>query len=130
MDAAPCRDFGGLCRDDVPPAPGVYALYRDGRRVYLGKAADLRDRVWGNHSRRGQSLAASALRRNVAELLGFGYSADIKARRVRPSSNEVDAVRRWLDGCGVAWLECEDELAAVTLESALKEEFRPPLTKR
>lgn len=69
MDSEPRRGFGGLCRDDVPQAPGVYALYRDGRRVYVGKAADLCDRVWGNHSRRGQSLGASALRRNVAEMI-------------------------------------------------------------
>lgn len=40
------------------------------------------------------------------------------------------AVRAWLDGCHIAWVECETPGAAKTLEDAFKAEYKPPLTKR
>jgi hypothetical protein len=115
---------------DIPISPGVYALYRAGAPMYVGKAGCLRDRVWGNHSRRGTNMTNSALRRNVAQLLGIATAADIKGRRYHPTAKDTAAVRAWLDGCEIAWRECADEPAAVALETALKAEHMPPLTKR
>ncbi len=119
-----------LTAGDLPVGPGVYALYGDGDRMYVGKADSLRDRVWKNHSGRGQLMTTSAMRRNIAEHLGIATSADIKARRYQPAPDEVQAVRDWLDGCHVAWLECESKSAAKTFEDDFKAEHKPPLTKR
>jgi hypothetical protein len=115
---------------EIPSSAGVYALFRDGTPMYVGKAACLRDRVWGNHSGRGTSMTNSALRRNVAQLLGIATAADIKGRRYQPTADDAAAVRAWLDGCEIAWCECADEPAAVALETAMKAELMPPLTKR
>lgn len=98
--------------------------------MYVGKADCLRDRVWKNHSGRGVVMTSSALRRNVAEHLGIATAADITARRYQPRPEEVRAVRDWLDGCDIAWLECESKSAARTLEDDFKAEHRPPLPKR
>jgi hypothetical protein len=51
---------------DVPTDAGVYAWYRDGVAIYVGKAVSLRARVWGNHLGRGSVMTSSAFRRNVA----------------------------------------------------------------
>lgn len=115
---------------DIPESAGVYALYRAGKRIYVGKADCLRDRVWKSHSGRGAVMTKSALRRNVAEFLGIATAADIKTRRYQPSPEEVAVVREWLDGCDVAWVECETKRAAKTLEDDMKDECKPPLTKR
>jgi hypothetical protein len=130
MDARPRASMAALSEADIPTSPGVYALYRHGERVYVGKATSLRARVWNNHSRQGVSMTNSALRRNVAERLGIASSADIKAGRYKPERPEANAVREWLDHCSVAWIECETEAAAVALEDGLKREFKPVLTKR
>ena len=119
-----------LTAPELPDTPGVYALYRGDERMYVGKADCLRDRVWKNHSGRGAVMTGSAMRRNVAEHLGIATAADIKARRYRPGPDEVHAVREWLDGCHIAWLECDSKWAAQTLEAEFKAEHKPPLTKR
>jgi predicted GIY-YIG superfamily endonuclease len=115
---------------DVPTSPGVYALYRDSERMYVGKAGNLRERVWSNHSGRGVSMTSSAMRRNIAAYLDIATAADIKARRYQPTAEDAAAARAWLEGCEIAWRECESEPAAVALETAMKTEYRPPLTKR
>jgi hypothetical protein len=115
---------------DIPESPGVYALYREGLRIYVGKAGCLRDRVWRNHSGRGAVMTGSAMRRNIAEYLGFGSANDIKERRLTPTPEQVVAVRDWLDTCEIAWLECDSEPAAKRLEDEMKMEYLPPLTKR
>jgi len=115
---------------DLPVDPGVYALYRDGDRKYVGKADSLRDRVWKNHSGRGQLMTTSAMRRNIAEHLGIATPADIKARRYQPTPDEVASVRAWLDECDIAWVACPTAQAAVDLEDKMKVEYKPPLTKR
>lgn len=130
MDAQPRRSMVELRAACIPTAAGVYALYRNGTRMYVGKAGSLRDRVWKNHSGRGASTTNSAMRRNVAEHLGIATAADIKTGRHRPVPAEIAAVREWLDGCEIAWRECVDEPAAVALETAMKYEDLPPLTKR
>ena len=114
----------------IPESPGVYALYRDGGHMYVGKADCLRDRVWKNHSGRGAVMTSSAMRRNIAEHLGIAAAADIKARRYHPTPDEVRAVRTWLDGCEIAWIECDTKAAAKAFEDDFKAEYRPPLTKR
>jgi hypothetical protein len=116
MDARERRTMAALKAADVPEPPGVYALYRDGRRMYVGKADCLRDRVWKDHSGRGAVMTGSALRRNIAERPGIASSADIKARRYQPTPDEALAVRAWLDGCDIAWVECDTNAAAKALE--------------
>ncbi len=130
MDACPRLSFATLTRADVPASAGVYALYRGGERVYVGTAASLVRRVWGNHARRTlASIRKSALRRNVAERLGIASSADILAARYIPTPDQLAAVRAWLDGCAIAWIVCDSAAAALRLEARLKAEYRPTLTK-
>jgi len=115
---------------DIPESPGVYALFRDGERLYVGKADCLRDRVWKNHCGRGAVMTGSAMRRNVAERLGIAPAAEIKARRYQPTPEQVRAVGTWLEGCEIAWVQCDTKAVAKASEDALKAEYRPPLTKR
>ncbi len=122
--------MSGLKQSDIPPSPGVYALYRRGRPMYVGKATSRQDRVWKNHSGRGTGMGTSALRRNVAEHLGIATAKDIKDRIYKVTDAEASRVRRWLDGCEIAWRECETEAAAKALETAMKAEYLPPLTKK
>jgi excinuclease UvrABC nuclease subunit len=68
-----------LKKADIPISAGVYALYREDKPTYVGKAKCLRDRVWKNHSGRGRGMDTSAMRRNVAEHLGVAKAAAIKA---------------------------------------------------
>lgn len=115
---------------DLPTIPGVYALYRDGAPMYVGKATSLQDRVWKNHSGRGLGMGSSAMRRNVAEHLGIAEAKDIKSGTHRITAEEAARVRAWLDDCEIAWCECLDIATAEELESEMKAEYRPPLTKR
>lgn len=87
MDGMPRVPMGELRKADLPEEPGVYALYRDGRAVYVGLAErqTLQGRIWKNHRGRGVSMTGWAMRRNVAERLGIASSADIKARRYQPT---------------------------------------------
>lgn len=129
MDARPRHAARKLTAVDVPLKPGVYAWYRRRRAVYVGKADQLRGRAWGNHMGQSSSMGSSAFRRNVAELFGFASSADIKAKRVRLTPEQLAEVRAWILGCWVAWIECRTIPAAWKLETAMKAEWRPPLTK-
>lgn len=130
MDARPRISMCGLVAADLPESPGVYALYRRKKRMYVGKADCLRNRVWKKHSGRGAVMTGSAMRRNVAEHLGIATANDIKKRYYQPTPDEVQAVRDWLDGCDIAWIECESKSAAKALEGRFKDEYVPPLTKR
>jgi hypothetical protein len=122
--------MANLRKANIPESPGVYAVYRDGERMYVGKANCLRNRVWKDHWGLGKCLTGSALRRNVAEHLDIASSADIKARRYQLTAEEVAAVRLWLDGCDIAWIKRNTEVAAERLESDLKAEYKPPLTRQ
>ena len=75
-------------------------------------------------------MGTSAMRRNVAEHLGIAEAKDIKEGRYRISAREAARVRAWLDECEIAWRECVDDAAAKELETAMKREYLPPLTKR
>lgn len=130
LDGQPRLSAQGLRDIDVPTDPGVYAWYRRGRAVYVGKADDLRARVWRNHLGQGRSVGTSAFRRNVAEHLGLGSSADIKARRIKLTSDQLAVLRAWILTCRVGWIVCRSKAEAVSLEARLKAEWIPPLTKR
>lgn len=130
MDAAPRADPRTLTAAHVPDAPGVYAWYRDGQRMYVGKADVLRKRVRGDHLGESKAVSNSAFRRNVAEHLGFGRAADIKKRAVALTDDQLAAMRTWILGCEVAWLTCASKADAIDLETQLKAEHKPPLTKR
>jgi hypothetical protein len=129
LDTRPRFDAARISQSELPVGPGVYAFYRDGRAVYVGKAASLQARLWTNHLRRGASMTNSAFRRNVAAFLGIASSADIKARRYQPSADDASRVWGWISECEIAWIECATELDAMLLESSLKAEKKPPLTK-
>ena len=123
------RSMASLQKDDIPLSAGVYAVYRRGKGMYVGKAKCLQDRVWRNHSGRGLRMGDSALRRNVAEHLRIAKADDIKKGLHRITPEQGKRVRDWLDGCEIAWRECADQAAAKDLETAMKAEHKPPLTK-
>lgn len=75
-------------------------------------------------------MTSSALRRNVAEYLGVASAADIKARRYVTTPRDAEAVTMWLGPCQVAWIECLTDNDAKRVETAIKLEWLPPLTKR
>src|SRR4051794_23556444 len=115
MDAQPRIAVRTLTKSDVPTAPGVYALYRDGERTYVGKASSLQARVVGQHCARGASMTNSALRRNVCQHVGIAAAVDIKTRRYRTTTADARSVTAWLEMCEFAWIECPDAAAALAL---------------
>ncbi len=115
----------------VPPSYGVYAFYRANERVYVGRAASaggLKKRL-KMHLDRSADLSWSAFRRNVAEKFGIPTSLT-RLHRESLNSTQLGRVNAWIDDCDVAWIECDSVAAAKKLESRLKSEFMPPLTKR
>jgi predicted GIY-YIG superfamily endonuclease len=130
MNERPRREVGELRREDIPTSPGVYAWYEGGKPIYVGKGEDLQDRIWRNHLGRRLNLTSSALRRNVAEDLGIGSAGDIKAGRCRPTAEQVEQVNARIRACTIAWTTCESHKDAMALETRLKREWMPPLTKR
>ena len=129
MDAAARHRVPHLRRRDIPTSPGVYALYRDGERMYVGKATSLQSRVGGQHGGQGASMTNSALRRNVCDLLGIAAAADAKARGYRTTTTDAARVTEWLSGCEFAWIECASPAEALELETAMRVEFKPPLNR-
>jgi len=130
LHAAPRRPARHLAKADVPFTPGVYAWYRSGTAVYLGKADSLVRRVWANHLGNSRAIHGSAFRRNVAEALGIASAADIYTGRYALTDAELATVRTWIMGCEVAWLPLATKEAAAQAERDLKTEWRPSLTKR
>jgi GIY-YIG catalytic domain-containing protein len=129
MDGMMRLPAASLTRDGIPNDPGVYAWYRSGQRVYVGKADSLRERIWGNHLGQRRNLGDSAFRRNVAEQLGHGTSAALKSGSVELTDEQLETLRAWILSCDVAWRTCATGEDALALEAALKAEFQPPLTK-
>lgn len=133
MNARPRIPMASLKADDLPDdAPGVYALFRDGKPMYVGLAEkqSLRGRFWGSHRGRGVSMTGSALRRNVAEHLDISTARAIKKREYRPKPEDARQVVEWIDGCEVAWIACATPKEAKNLERDMKAEARPPLTQQ
>jgi len=128
MDGAARHLVPQLHKRDIPTSPGVYALYRDRERMYVGKATSLQSRVGGQHSSNGASMTNSALRRNVCQLLGIAAAADVKARRYRTTIADAGRVRAWLSACEFAWIECASPVEALELETAMRVESGPVST--
>lgn len=129
MNALDRRAVPNVTRACIPLDPGVYALYRDGKAMYVGKAGDLQYRIWKCHLAKGVSMTNSALRRNVAELLGIASATEIKAGRYKPTLEDARRVSEWIRASEFAWVQCDSMRAAKDLEDALKREWKPPLTK-
>lgn len=133
MNALPRTRVGEVAFASLPARPGVYAFYRDGVPVYVGVAAGeggLRRRLEREHLDRKLDLSRSAFRRNVAELLGVATVAQAKVRPTVMTQKQVDTVNAWIAECEVAWAEASSKEHAKLLESELKAERMPPLTKR
>ena len=130
MDARPRRLASTVTESAIPARAGAYAFYRDGDRAYVGKAGELRGRIWKCHLRKGAAMTNSALRRNVAAELGIATAADIKAGRYRPTAADAARVTAAVAELELAWIECASAADAEALESRLKAEYMPPLTKR
>jgi hypothetical protein len=118
-----------LSHSSIPSEPGVYALYRGEKRVYVGETSSLHGRIWGGHMSRSKSMRGSALRRNVAEHLGFGSAANIYAGSTTVSDVQRETVSRWIEDCDIAWHECGSKKEARALERSLREQDLPPLNK-
>ena len=119
-----------LSKADLPTGAGVYAWYRDGKPIYVGKATSLQQRVWGNHLGAGRSLKSSAFRRNVADVLNIATANDIKTGAYELTDDDVAAVRTFIEGCAVAWIQCTTPGEAEDLERSMKQDWMPPLTRR
>ena len=129
MDQQLRHGVPGLTRAALPTTPGVYALYRAGERMYVGKATSLRTRVGAQHCAKGASMTNSALRRNVCQHLGIADAAGIKARRYKTTIEDATQVTEWLARCEFAWIECASAAEALELERAMRQEFKPPLNQ-
>jgi hypothetical protein len=130
MRAQPRRSLADLNKADIPTDPGVYSFFRKGMPIYVGKALSLQDRIWTKHLSRSRSMHTSAFRRNVADdEFGIAKADDIYHRRYRLSADELARVRSWIEGCEVAWISRPSEPDAVALETVMKAEWLPPLTR-
>ena len=115
---------------DGAERPGRVRLVSRRHTKYVGKAASLRARLWGNHLGQSASLSSSALRRNVALRLGFGTTAALKRREVVLTGEQLAEVRAWLVSCELAWLTCATADDAIALEIRLRKEALPCLNQR
>lgn len=127
--AVPRRAASGLTRADLPNEPGVYLWSRGGVPQYVGTATSLQKRL-STHLGGGVSLAGSALRRNVCELL-FQIPPNVTGSptRQKVTTEQATAIRSWLLGCEISWLRARTELDATALEARLRHAFRPPLNR-
>lgn len=133
LNSRPRRRASGLQRQDVPAAPGVYAFYKNGTPVYVGRALGrrgLRGRLLGNHLRTSPDLSRSTLRRSVAVELGVATRAEAAVRPTLLTQDQVEPVNDWLAGCEVSWAECATADDAAELEDALRREWMPRLNKQ
>lgn len=117
-----------LERSKIPVDPGVYSFFREGEPIYVGKAGSLQPRV-GRHCGKGKSMRGSAFRRNVADHLGIATANDIYKARYQPDTEELEKIRGFIEECEVAWITRPTEPEAVQLETDLKSEWMPPLTR-
>lgn len=109
--------------------PTSRPAHRDGEAIYVGKADSLQSRLWKNHLGRGRVMTGSAFRRNVAQHLDIATAHDIKTKAYKPTDAEVIAVRAFIEGCEVAWRTTDSPARALALETAIKREWMPPLTR-
>lgn len=133
MASRPAYPVAGFDTSLLPPDPGVYAFYREGRPVYVGRsiaAGGLKRRLVTEHLRTDNDLSWSAFRRNVAEFLNVGPAAVTRQRPPRLTPEQVAPVVAWVQECELRWIACTSQAVAAALEEQLKAEWKPPLTKR
>lgn len=122
----PRRLASEVCRKDIPDSPGIYAWFRDGECVYLGKATDLRSRL-STHLGKSLDLSRSTLRSWVA-VRELGVTREYTRRRPTVmTSGEVAVVTGWIRGCDLAWVTTDSKEDAAHLESTLLTAWRPPI---
>jgi len=133
MHVQPGHPVAQVDTSKVPTAPGVYAFYRDGQPVYVGRAiasGGLQRRLKTQHLKTVNDLSWSAFRRNVAERLGIAPSTVTKRRPPQLTEAQVASINEWVAACELRWIACATESEATQLEIDLKHERKPPLTKR
>lgn len=133
MNAEPRHAVAEVDEADIPTEPGVYAFYRDGQPVYVGRAISrrgLRTRLWRNHLALGLDLSHSSFRRNVCEELGIAPTSVTRQRPPQLRAEQVETVNEWIQGCEVAWVTLDTADEADKFETAIKLEWMPRLTKR
>lgn len=117
---------GTVQRADVPSQPGVYAWFRDGECVYLGKASNLRSRLT-SHLASTLDLSRSTLRSWVA-VRELGLAREYTRRRPTVMTGEqVAVVNAWIRGCELAWTTTETKEEASALEARLLRAWHPPI---
>lgn len=117
-----------LARGDIPTVPGVYAWFKHGSCVYVGKATDLRSRL-SRHRSTSLDLSRSTLRASVA-VAEVGVTRH--HARSRPSvmtPEEIAVVTAWFNSAEVAWVECRTPAEASALEDRLRSGWLPPLNR-
>lgn len=133
LNSRPRRRASLLQRKDVPASPGVYAFYKDGTAVYVGRALaqrGLRGRLLGDHLSTSPDLSRSTLRRSVAAEQGVATRAEAAARPTLLTQEQAALVDDWLSACEVTWVECATAGEAAELEEALRVEWMPRLNNR
>jgi hypothetical protein len=128
LEQAPRRRAGDLRLADVPRDPGVYAWFRDGRCVYVGKASSLRRRL-STHVRTSPDLSRSTLRATVAVRELTITRATARARPSVITPEQASVINRWLEECDIAWVTCTSPRTADELERLLRRERMPELNR-
>ena len=110
MERGPGHHAMALSRDPspIPIDPGVYAFYLDGKRLYVGKATSLAERL-RTHLRTTTAMTNSAFRRNCAAHLDIASAADIKAGRYKPSEWDAEHITQFVWTMKVRWIKCPSE---------------------
>lgn len=122
----PRRPASEARRIDIPNSPGVYAWFRDGECVYLGKAANLRSRL-STHLGESLDLSRSTLRSWVA-VRELDVTREYTRRRPTVMTpGEVAIVTGWIRGCDLAWVTTDSKEDAAQLESKLLTAWRPSI---
>ena len=111
-------------RRDLPEDPGVYAWFRGGECVYLGKASNLRSSL-GTHLGTSLDLSRSTLRSWVA-VRELHLAREYMRRRPTVMTNEqVAIVTQWIRSCDFTWIISASGAEAATLEAKLLAAWRP-----
>lgn len=132
MHVQPGREVRTFSAATAPASPGVYAFYRDGVAMYIGRAVTdggLRSRL-RTHRSTGVDLSHSSFRRNVAEHLGVAPTSITRMRPPQLTEDQVAPINEWIAACTVRWLTAASVDAAKQLEDDIKSELKLPLTKR
>ncbi len=131
LDRRPRIGFFSLRRSQVPAKPGVYAVYRQGARVYVGRACGkhgLQGRIATDNSN-AVGMHGSVLRRNVAQYLDIASADDIYTMNKLVSQEEARRVHEWVQACEVTWIVHYLRPQARRMEDQLRAEYTPPLAR-